>query len=336
MKILYFSVHQILEDDEVRLFQSLGHTVCSLGDSGPNGAVQTYRPPLLFTEAELELFAAFDAMGGKFTYCGDPATFVIPAPFVDLFDIVIVMHDYGFIRHHWPALSRRPVVWRTIGQVIEHHEIIMAPFRAKGMHIVRYAAVEAEAANYLGADALIRFYKPSTVYGGWTGAAGNVLTFSTHFRQRYPEDAGDFLAAVDGLPVAVGGQANEGMEGSIGMVSAEEQVRLYREAGCYLYGHGLMVPYTLNFIEAWMTGTPMVIHAPPDRRGPLFEIDRLGTDGVDCFICRDVPATRARLEQLLADPALAARIGGAGRETAKRLFSEDVIRPQWDAFLAQF
>jgi len=333
MRILYYSVHQILEDDEVRLFQALGHDVCCLGTSSPTGALTAFREAIPFNEQERELYAAFARLGGVFRYGRESGTHHIPPAFVDLFDVVIVMHAADFIVNHWDALSRRPVVWRTIGQAIEHLEVPMRQFRESGMKIVRYSPIEAAASTHIGSDATIRFFKSPDVYHGWTGETAQFLTFSNLYKDRYPEDAKDYIEISEGITTVLGGAHNEGMPGAIGMVTSQEQENLYRQSRAYLYGHGLAIPYTLNFMEAWMTGIPMVVHAPLDRRGMFFEIDQLITDGVDGYISRDVATTRTRLQALIDDRDLAARIGAAGRERAKKLFSIEHAREQWTAFL---
>lgn len=66
MKILYFSVHAILEYDEIRMFQSLGHTVFSLGAYYGGKASQPFRPEIDFDQAAIqEIMDAFQSMGGN-------------------------------------------------------------------------------------------------------------------------------------------------------------------------------------------------------------------------------------------------------------------------------
>lgn len=333
MRILYYSVHASLEDDEVRLLKHLGNEVCCLGVNGPAGVAESYRRVISFSSAELELYRRFEELGGQFKYNGDVTTHVIPDQFVELFDVVIVMHDLSFLDRFWTALSRRPVVWRTIGQNVPHFETIARPLRDRGLRIVRYSPLEERVPGYLGGEACIRFSKEPGVYRDWTGVTPSVLTFCGHYRQRYRTDAEDYSNVVAGLPAKLGGAGNEGMPEAIGMVSPEEQLALYQTSGCYLYASALDVPYTLNFIEAWMTGIPVVVHAPRYRRGEHFEIEQMITHGVDGFITRDVDATRAALQSLLADRALAGRIGKAGRRTAMSYFSPDACTSGWAAVL---
>ena len=119
MNILYYSVHQILEDDECRLFQQLGHNVICLGANGKNGSVQAFRPAIEFSPAEVALYDKFAELGGRFVYGADITSTIIPADFMDFIDVTVVMHDPQFIARFWDTISAKPVVWRTIGQGID-------------------------------------------------------------------------------------------------------------------------------------------------------------------------------------------------------------------------
>ena len=328
MNILYYSVHHVLEDDEVRLFKALGHNVFCLGVNGLGGSVESYRPPIVFSEVERNLHVQFAVLGGVFTY-GDVNRTIIPDAFLDLIDVVIVMHDVNFVRRFWPTIHRRPVIWRTIGQGIELYESMMRPYRDAGMLIVRCSPVELEFAGTLGQDWLVRFAKSSEVFGGWNGATSNLLTFANHFGRRYPDDSRDYAAIVAEFPSILGGSANEGLPGAIGMVGWQEQIDLYRSSRAYLYASGMQIPYTLNFIEAWITGIPLIVHAPNERRGAFFEIDRLIQDGVNGFVCRDIDSARARAADVLGDQSLAQTIGASGRRAAMAIFDERAAAAAW-------
>jgi hypothetical protein len=332
---LYYSVHAILEDDEVRLLKAMGHNVCCLGVNSAHGQVQNFRPSITFNAAELELYRQFEELGGKFTYGAEIHTFVLPDAFMDLFDVIIVMHDVWLIQHYWPKFSRRPIIWRTIGQMMEAAEAAAAPLRSQGLLIARYSPVESDVPGTVGSDAMIRFSKSPEIYDGWTGEDGNILTFSNLYRTRYPSDVEAYTAIVAGFPVKLGGIGNEGMAGAIGMVSLEEQIQYYRKGAAYLYASGLDIPYTLNFMEAWMTGIPVVVHAPNARRGKYFEIDKLIQDGVNGFVCGSVETARQRVQMLLSDPGLALQIGSAGRDAAKIHFSTDSCITGWSQLLSR-
>ena len=81
-------------------------------------------------------------------------------------------------------------------------------------------------------------------------------------------------------------------------------------------------PFGTVALEAMTAGTPVLV----SKVGGLRDVVR---DGVDGYHLRpeDPADLRARLDQLLTDPALAARLGAAGRERAHE-FRADAVVPQ--------
>jgi hypothetical protein len=328
MRILYCSCHAILEYDEVSLLRGLGHQVFPLGVYFGGGRAQDYRPRLPWSDEDEALLKQFHELGCKFEFGG--AVDLSPA-FVSLFDLTIVMHTPEFLLRHWPVLSVRPVVWRTIGQSSGRVERELAPLRQKGMRIVRYSPVEKKYRHFIGCDAVARFYKDPAEYCGWTGEEKRVLAFASDFRQRYPVEYAAFEEATRGLDLAVGGTGNGQLRGSIGFVDHSRQKDLLRSCRVYFYASGAVLPYTLNFIEAWISGIPLVVMAPRPAvgRAPYAEFHNLVTTGFDGFVAHSPGEAHAQLCRLIDDAALAARIGEAGRQTAIRLFGAAQARHDW-------
>jgi glycosyltransferase involved in cell wall biosynthesis len=133
----------------------------------------------------------------------------------------------------------------------------------------------------------------------------------------------------------LGGSGNEGVPNAIGFVDYEEQKRLLRSSRVYLYAAGLTLPYTLNFIEAWMTGIPVVaLHPAGIHRNPGFpEFTRLIRDGDNGFIARTPRQANAILRRLLSDHDLARRIGNAGRRSAIDVFGTERAKIAWKSAL---
>jgi glycosyltransferase involved in cell wall biosynthesis len=327
-------MHAILEDDEVRLLKSLGHNVCCLGINGKITQAQDFRLPIKWNDDENAFFDAFDILGGKFCVGGNIDDFIIPADFIRIFDCVVVMHDIIFIKKFWDVLSERPVFWRTIGQGMQDFELIARPLRAAGLFIIRYSPTEKLIPDYLGEDAIIRFCKSPNCHSNWTGADGYILTFSNLYYQRYPEDYCDYINIIDGMPARLGGYGNDQFSRSIGLLTPNDQLEAYRGARAYLYASGLGIPYTLNFIEAWMVGIPTVVYAPNERVGPYFEIDKIIEHGIDGYVCRTIQDTRQTLNRLLNDTAMAQRIGSSGRARAIELFSAEGAAQLWQKALS--
>ena len=335
MNIFYYSVHHILEDDEIRLLQKDGHNVFCFGVNRKDGATQGFRPSLIFNATECQLFDIYAQAGGTFNESDDDHR-IMPADFESHFSAFIFMHDINFISRFWHRLRQKPVVWRTIGQMMEPFEVLARPMRRDGLKIIRYSPKERDVPLYQGEDATIRFYKDPDQYGRWIGNNKSVLTFANDFQQRYPIEALAYLEIALAVPCALGGGGNADLPGSFGFVDLDHQLLRYRNHRAYLYISGLEIPYTLNFIEAWMTGIPVVVYAPEKRIGPYYEIDELIIDNENGYICRTVEEVKDRCYLLLNDWSTAARIGKAGRQSAIDYFGYRKIAEQWNKLLSTF
>lgn len=338
MRILYLSVHQVLEYDEIRMFQDLGHFAFPLGVYFGGSPVEPFRPPLHFSSPFEDMLAEFQRLGGVYRYAAPADQQVIPRSFVEQFDVVIVMHDLDFIERHWSALSAAKVVWRSIGVGTEQLEPRVAALRSAGMLVVRYCSTEQIASRYAGHDAVIRFGKVEDDIPVWQGGEAQVLTFSHLFRQRFPVEYAFYVEAVAGVTSKLGGTGNEDVPGALGIVDFATQQSLLTTSSLYFYGAGTFIPYTLNFMEAWLSGIPLValdcraVYSEPQCR--FAEVPTLITSGVDGYLVRSPEEARRIFRDLMADEGLARRIGAAGAERARAHFSSRVIGPQWQAFFA--
>ena len=88
MNIFYFSVHHVLEDDEVRMLKSIGHNVFCLGSNGRTGANQDYRPSIQWNSVELHLHDVYLSLGGKYMSSLTPDE-ALPPGFADHFSVFI-------------------------------------------------------------------------------------------------------------------------------------------------------------------------------------------------------------------------------------------------------
>ncbi len=165
-------------------------------------------------------------------------------------------------------------------------------------------------------------------YGGYTGEEPRVLRVGNFMKARdvmlgYRQQ----LAVLKGLPSTLLG-LNEPEDGT--------ETRFTRSwddlKGCFRRHRALLNAtvepfedgYNLAMLEAMATGQPVVSLA--NTSSPL-------TDGVNGFLSDDTDRLHEHLERLLADPALAARIGAAGRETiAERFHVNDFVR-KWNNVL---
>jgi len=333
MNILYRSVHEILEYDELRLLTSLGHRVCSLGSyADPRDVPGRMRPGIPEMQYDPE-FVRLVAQKGQAD---------VSDQILDSIDVVIVMHDPDFIPRNWSKLRDKRVIWRTIGQSIACTEELLRPCREEGLQIVRYSPAETRIPGYLGADSFIRFAKDPAEYTGWTGDLSRIIGFSHDILQRPGHCSWEVVEQIAGrVPFTLYGRNSDGISFGGGLLSPEEQKKVFQSARAFLSTGTHPASYTLGFIEAWMLGIPVVavgpIYGSPRRSGyeqDTYEVPDLIDDGVNGFCRDDIGGLIMAFQDLLHDQSLARSIGEAGRKRASELFGVETIREEWRRFLS--
>ena len=343
MKILYLSCHSILEFDEVKLLTDLGHYVFSPGAyvEPANPGDPTMRPGLLDIKYDQEHIDKYHPLCDEGRADGKER---LTKEFVDMFDCVIVMHLPRWISKNWEAIKHKPVIWRTIGQSIGPTEAELAPYRAQGLKVVRYSPMEENIPGYIGSDALIRFYKDEDEFKDWNGKKEEIITFAQSMEQRGAHcNFNTFVTATEGLPRTLYGPGNEHHDFSPGKVPFDQLKQELRDNRVYFATGTHPASYTLNVMEAFMTGIPMVAVSRQLGNGHqfgipfpgLYEVPNFIEHGVNGFCSDDVAELRDCCEQLLNDDKLAQNIGSAGRSTAKNLFNKSRIYDEWKTLLTQ-
>ena len=333
-RILIVSVHPVLEYDEIRLFESLGCDVFSLGYYLNRGQELQLRPGLPSTEWHAENRKIFSASGCR-QERNSRHGWVITDAFCKNFDIVVVHHNYEFINCNWEAIRSRHVVWRTIGQALHHAEHAMREHRVD-VKIVRWSPEEARMRDFIGADAYIRACKDPADWGGWNGRERRVITFNNNFQAR--GDGMNFAfhqQCVEGYPFDLYGLRNDGIPNWRGTATYSEQQDILRRSRAAFVTGTWPAPYTLGFIEAWMTGIP-VVHVgrrrfEKDTPG-TYEIDNLIVDGESGFLVDEVEQARSAFARLLEDEAECQRISTNGRAAACKYFGIERAKVEWMKF----
>lgn len=332
MKVLYLSCHSILEYDELHILEDLGIDYFSLGSYvTPTSPVDPIRPAL---KSHPERWVIGNA----------PPRDNIPQEFIDQFDTIIIMHVPEWITQNWDKLKGKRVIWRTIGQSTPAIEGKMAQYAAMGMQIVRYSPREANLDPTAGCTKIIRFYKDPNEFGGWIGAGNEVITFAQDMKHRGEFCNYDaFVEMTSGFNTKIYGPKNESSgELSGGLQTYNEMKQKMRDARVYVYTGTQPASYTLGFIEAMMTGIPIVaigsklatsINTANNISANLYEIPDIIQNGVNGYVTDDPQQARKYIQALLDDHNLAKRIGAMGRERAISLFGKDTIQLQWKELL---
>jgi len=329
MKILYLSCHSILEHDEVSLLNELKHEVFSLGSYiNPNAPHDPKRPPIN---------SPYNDQLGNVALQSSKEN--LHQELIDWADIIIIMSRPDWIINNWDKFTGKRIVWRTIGQSTPDIESQLQLLRQNGLQIVRMSLAEEGIQNYIGKDALIRFYKDPEEYKDWNGDTEKVISVAQSMKARGAFCGfNNFDEATKGLPRALYGPGNEdsGIEG--GILTYNELKKVYQDNRVFFYTGTYPSPYTLGLMEAMMTGIPIVAIGKDlwDIKlwnMDIYEVDKIIQSGVNGYVSNDINELRGYVELLLKDKALAKKIGDAGRETAIELFGKSKIKEEWRKFL---
>jgi hypothetical protein len=329
LRILYLSCHGPLEHDELTLFGELGYRwVCLARGNAiarPRRTVRSFEYPI---GCDREMQSHFGN--------ADPSN--APKELLDWADVVIVMHEQGWLLKYGRMLANKPVIWRSIGQAVP--ETALAPARSR-LFCVRMSPREHYTAGFVGSDAIIRFYKNENEFSGWTGADKSVVAVMGMPNLRRPYSRVDVLEQVmRQLP----GSELYGLDtdrdlpglgrGTIGYEPLKERLR---RAGVFLTVGSFPGPYTLSLIEAMMLGCPVVSvgtslwASQHPRAEGLYETPSLL--GEAAVVADSASALLLETRRLLQEPERARALSKRGRARAIELFGKEQATGLWSAIL---
>jgi len=344
MKILYLGCHEILEYDEVKLFTEMGHEVFSLGGVYQNSNVGILRGsiPNLYDNPHLRAVAL---------QCNKEN---IHQELIDWMDVCVMSHNarvdvndhpQPWLKGNWDKFkkSKKPIIWRGIGQSSAQIEEALLEFRKDGLKIVRHSPTDATIPHFAGSDALIRFYKDPEEYNDYNGQTPRVVNLSQAlFGSDTVNSRGDhmclpfFKQVVDGFDWKVFGPDNENAgEHNGGTLSFEDLKQMLRFNRVFFYVGTRPANYTLGLVEAMMTGVP-VVSIGPEHGNEIYTDQKtfeahelLGDAG---YWSDSFTQLRKYLADLLNNQSLALEMGARGRARAIELFSKETVRKDWGSF----
>lgn len=332
--ILIISVHPVLEFDEIRILDSLGYNVFSLGFYLDRNLDNELRPSLKASAWHSKCLQDFGQDG-----CTKDSEkgWLVAKNFLNNFDLVVVHHDYLFLQNNWSQIQDKRVIWRSVGQGVHWTEKAVKEFRDQGIRIVRWSPVESQIPEYVGGDAIIRGSKDPSEWSNWNGKTKRIITFNNDFQVRGDRLNFEFhQMCVDNQPFDLYGVRNHGIPNWRGVLSYEDQRKALRDYRATFITGSRPAPYSLSFIEAWMTGTP-VIHVARNRfcgtASGEYEIDDFIINGVNGFLVETVSEAQEAFDLMLKDDDLAQSISNNGRKDAIALFDCKVARSNWQMFL---
>lgn len=336
LRILNLDVHQVQAWMECRMWREMGYEVLSFGTYTFGGAGDDRMRPAI----DLPYNARFAELANQCT-----KEKLLPE-MLDLFDVVIAPHP-SFFASQWgllnPEKSGKRVIWRAIGQSVARDEQLGAALRKQGMEIIRYSPTEQVIPSYAGHDAIIPFGLPVDEYLPWTGQDERAVAFIQNVVHRGTHCGWPILEPLlaAGTPIGLYGPSNEAAgPAALGMLSYAEQLDVLSRARCVLALGTHPAPITLNFLEGWLSGAP-VIAAGPVAGHPMvsgyaqggYWVSELITQGVDGFLCDSPAEFAATIATLIKDPDLAREVGIAGQAKARSLFSYEAAKPAWASYL---
>lgn len=359
--VLYISCHEVLEYDELSLISTIkGVNVRSCGAYADPRNHPKMRPCISTLEVNDEHIAhSFEFNSKKYKRENDEEyDHVLTDVLLDWTDTVIFMHKPEWIFNSMEALDKHPdvrVVYRSIGQSAPNVEAMLRNYSLHWPNrftIVRYSPNEQHISGFQRGGKLIRFYKNPEEYSRWklSPADQRRIIMST---QAAPE-RGNFvhfeeaLAMSDGLPRTYVGPRNEDIRDNYDNCDVvepefEELKELYRNASILLYTGTVPACYTLTFVEALMTGMPIVsisgrMWAQEHTwiNGDVLEVPEL----VGAHATVDsIDEGKAILRQYLNDGNWLAYLSENNRQTALTTFNSEPneanegIKKQWQELL---
>ena len=329
MRILYFSVHEVLEYDELKLFTELGHDCFSVGAYRNPNLANAMRPAI----PEMEHDQDFEDLVNRISL-----TNLDPALYEDK-DLIIVMHQPSIIIDNWEKIKHKRVIWRSIGQSHSAIEKKLEPYRQDGLEIIRYSPREKFIPGYIGEDAMIRFYKDPVEYGNWNGNEKQVIALNQSMKDRAADCSYDvFHQVCKGFPVKLYGRGNEGLPEDAGGLTYERIKEELRNNRVFFYTGTRVTSYTLGFIEAFMTGIPIVSigekHGNHDfYKQQTFEIPSIIEHGKDGYVSDHIKMLKRSVRTLLNNQPLSQKISERARNKAIELFGKETIKEQWNNYL---
>jgi hypothetical protein len=330
MKLLYVSCHSILEYDEIRLFSELGIDVFSHGTYRNPAKVDDPKRPPLDIPYHKELADLIQTDDKEH----------IPLELIDWADVIMFNGRNDWVHWNWRNMAGKDVIFRSIGQSTVTVETDLRPLVMQGLHIVRYSPRERTIPGFAGEDAMIRFYKDPDEFKGWNGKKEVVLNVTQDMIVRDDHCNFNFFKdATEGIGRELIGKGSETAgDWGKGIVSYDFMKQEMRDCRAYFYTGTYPASYTLNFIEALMTGMPMVALGPIIGNSPFhheqqtYEVPDLSNNGHDIMLADTVEDARACVRLLMESPILADQMSARSRALAVDLFGKETIKKQWKKF----
>lgn len=345
MRILVLSSwHGTMEYDELTILSELGHDWFSTGlYADPQNPLEDHAKRQKINKVvDSKLLKDFyDLNRGR--KVNGPV--IVTKNFVDNFDLVIAYHccPYPFfIRDNWEAIKHKPIIWRTYCQQNSANEFHINEYKKKGnITVVRVSSKEQTIPGAMEAI-VVRPYVDEEIYTNWEGNNKTVLTFNSFYNRRSlvsnTKIYTDYIRSE--FKCELYGCYSDNHPDVIGYLDWQDQVKKYQEHRVYFALGSKPAAITYNFMEALMTGSPVVTWGPKLGNFPsgdwsnTYEVSDIVTNGVNGFWSDDPSELQEVVALLLNNKEIAQEISTKGRELALKLFSKKAALDSWKALFS--
>lgn len=334
MRLLYLSCHSTQEYQELSIFQELGVSFFSVGSYlDPENPTESLRPPISL-RVNPDLLAKFKLLNPSYKFMDKVK---LTKEFVDHFDVVMVSH-FSHYFENLENFKHKPIIFAPVGQSTPGLEGFLLKVKdVCDLKIQRVSLAEEALTPYAGTDLVVRPIVDSTEFSGWTGEEEAVLTVNKWITRGGGAvcSFNEYCAITKNLPRSLYGQGNGDVEFSKGELNYQELKSAYQNHRVFLSMGTKPAPFTYTFMEALMTGCPVVTLGPlrgNSSYAKTYEAYKFIENGVDGFWSDDVTELRYHLLSLLNDKDLADKISAKGRMKALSLFDRSVAERTWRDF----
>lgn len=324
MKILYLSCHEVHEIDDTIMFLEMGHQIYT------KGTIHNESRPVIpnATDGNSEFLTKNEC--NQLFHCHSEK---IKSYMVEKFDLIYVLSLPNMVIKNWDEIKHKKVIFRLNGQSDCSTPNLLKPYAEEGLILVGYSPHENE--RFKGIAPItktIRFYKDKEQFCGWKGDFPYALSVNSNIGRGQNNACNEeaYRQISSKIDITLIGRNNEDYKGSIGHVPYEILKEQYRSYRAFLYLGTKPASYTFNFIEAWMTGIPIVALGQKFETG---EISQLIDHKENGFIANSTDEAIQYLDTLIKNPSLGKEIGEKGRKKAISLFDKIDITNQWKELL---
>lgn len=348
MRLLYVSsAHPTLEYNDLSLFTGLGIECFSTGIYvNPSTPLRAFRG---WNDAGIQNMQANQDLVDLFVrdnpnYHASLVGYNRPRlnltrEFVDNFDVVMCNSFSHYVFGNWSNIKHKPVIWRTYGDQRESEEVY-AKTACKGLIRVRSWENELRIPNS-DSGYVIHCHVDDDWFNGWNGTEKKVLSFQNAFHVRKQEASGlgyMELRRVSSHPFELYGDFPEADPLVQGQITRQQQLKKYQDCRVYFSIGSHPAAMTYNFMEAYMTGIPVVTFgyekgaAMKGSKQHLYQVPAFIDNLVDGIYADSIMELSSYIDQLMIHDDIARKMSVNAQTKARNLWSKEVIGSKWVKF----